>query len=103
MRRTAVVVLLLTVFAACGSDEVNDVRSLPACELFQDVADDVAAGVLTAPELREKLKEIDGDARVAPDDVKTAAEAMLRASTQGDSAALITAGSQMTAACAPEG
>ncbi len=86
-------------FTACDSETGKQIRSLPACEHFGNVAQDVREGVLTAPELREKLKQIDDDARAAPDDVQAAATAMLSAITRGDAAALVAAGVQMDAAC----
>jgi hypothetical protein len=96
-------VLASFLLAACGSDAGENVRSLPACEHFGNVAQDVRQGVLTAPELREKLKQIDADARAAPDDVKAAATAMLSAITQGDAAGLAAAGAQLDAACKAHG
>ena len=93
----------MTLFAACSSDTAEKVRSLPACDHFGNVADDVRAGVLTAPELREKLKEIDDSAGAAPDDVKAAARAMLGAITRGDGPGLVAAGVQMDAACKAHG
>lgn len=103
MRHALVVGWLLVVMAACGSDPAEEIQSLPACEHFDNVASDVRAGVLTAPELRARLQQIDNDARLAPDDVKMAAESMLRAMTQGDAAGLTAAGVQMDAACASHG
>lgn len=88
---------------ACDSETGKQVRSLPACEHFGNVAQDVREGVLTAPELREKLKQIDNDARAAPDDVQAAATAMLAAITQGNATALAAAGAQMDAACKAHG
>ncbi len=99
--RYALIVAALAslLFTACDSETGKQVRSLPACEHFGNVAQDVRKGVLTAPELREKLKEIDNDARAAPDDVKAAATAMLSAINRGDATALAAAGVQMDAAC----
>ena len=94
-----VAALAALLFAACDSDTGEQIRSLPACEHFGNVAQDVRQGVLSAPELREKLKQIDNDARAAPDDVKAAATAMLGAITRGDATALVAAGVQMDAAC----
>ena len=100
MAAAAVAMLLL---AGCDSDPAEQARSLPACEHFDNVAKDVREGVLTAPEFRDKLQEIDNDARVAPEDVKAAARAMLSAVTQNDAPALIAAGMQMEAACRAHG
>jgi hypothetical protein len=103
MRRSVMVGSFLVLLTACGSDPAEEIQSLPACEHFDNVASDVRAGVLTAPELRARLQQIDNDARLAPDDVKLAAEAMLRAITQNDGPGLIAAGMQMDAACSAHG
>ncbi len=103
MRRFAVAALAIVLLGACNSDTGKQVRSLPACEHFGNVAQDVRDGVLTAPELREKLKQIDDDARAAPEDVQAAARAMLSAITQGNAAALAAAGVQMDTACKAHG
>lgn len=98
--RYAIVVAAVALLGtACDSDAGKQVRSLPACEHFGNVAQDVREGKLTAPELREKLKQVDTDARAAPDDVKAAATAMLSAITRGDAVGLVAAGAQMDAAC----
>jgi hypothetical protein len=96
-------VLAIVVLAGCDSETGDKVRSLPACDHFENVAQDVRDGVLTAPEVREKLKQIDDSAGAAPDDVKAAARAMLSAITQGDAAALTSAGTQMDTACKAHG
>lgn len=103
MRRALAAGSLLVLLAACNSEPAEEVKSLPACEHFDNVASDVRAGVLTAPELRSKLQQIDNDARVAPDDVKMAAEAMLRSITQNDAQGLTAAGVQMDTACRAHG
>lgn len=103
MRRVVVAILAIALLAGCDSETGKQVRSLPACEHFGNVAQDVRDGVLTAPELREKLRQIDNDARAAPEDVQTATRAMLSAITQGNAAALAAAGVQMDAACKAHG
>ena len=95
--------MAMLLLAGCDSDPGEKARSLLACEHFDNVAKDVREGVLTAPELRDKLQEIDNDARVAPEDVKAAARAMLGAATQNNPTALIAAGLQMDAACQAHG
>ena len=97
--RVVAALLALFLLVGCDSETGERVLSLPACDHFQHVAQDVRDGVLTAPELREKLKEIDDNAGAAPDDVKAAARAMLRAITQGDAPGLVAAGGQMDDAC----
>lgn len=99
-----VIGVLIGVFVAVSDDEPNTAdTSQLACDHFRNVADDVRRGVLTDAELREKLTEIDDNASIATPPVQGAAERMLRAATQGDSAGLTRAVGEMDQACTDAG
>lgn len=63
------------------TDTTHEDSSL-ACDHFRNVASDASDGLLTDTELREKLKEVQGNAIIATQEVQGAAKAMLRAFTQ---------------------
>lgn len=104
---TAIVVLvivLLASFSSSSDDDGSDASARLACGHFRNVMADVARGVLTDAELRDKLQEIDEDASVSEvSDVRLYASAMLTASTMGDTDVLILATGDMDAACTAVG
>jgi hypothetical protein len=90
--------------AASSSSNDGDASSRLACSHFFNVASDASAGVLTDAELREKLKEVNNDAKVSDvAGVRNAARAMLAAATSGDGDAFTTAVTAMGNACRAAG
>jgi hypothetical protein len=70
---------------ASRSGNEPDAGAKLACTHFRNVAGDVSAGILTLPEVRDKLREVYDTARVssAPG-IATGAQEMLAAITAGD-------------------
>jgi hypothetical protein len=63
----------------------SDASARLACEHFRNVAGDVTAGILTGPELREKLQEVHETARVSENEgIASGAQAMLAGATSGE-------------------
>jgi hypothetical protein len=90
--------------AASSSSNDGDASSRLACSHFFNVAGDASAGLLTEAELREKLKEVNDDARVSEvAGVRNAAQAMLAAITSGDADAFTAAVTTMGNACRTAG
>lgn len=74
---------------ASGATVQADASAQLACSHFRNVVADEANGVLTDAELRNKLKEVYGDARYSSNaGIAGGARAMLAAVTQGDPAGL---------------
>lgn len=108
MLKTGVMVALVGLLISCSStpaDPVEEARrgSRLACEHFRNVARDAADGIYTNEELRQKLREVDGNAIIGTREVQAAARAMLAAATQGDLSALGDAVSEMDQACRDAG
>jgi hypothetical protein len=82
-----------------GSDDDSSL----ACDHFRNVASDAAEGLYTEAELREKLKEVEGNAIIATPAVQRAATDMLSAITQGQSQRFERAIGDMSAACSAAG
>lgn len=76
-------------------------QSALACDHFRNILDDV--GVLSAAELREKLKEVHGNASIAAPAVSSAARDLLAAATTGTSSEIQQAALDMSAACRATG
>jgi hypothetical protein len=82
----------------------GDASAQLACSHFFNVARDASAGILTEAELREKLKEVNDDARVSDvSGVRNAAQAMLAAATSGDADSFTDAVTAMGDACRAAG
>lgn len=121
MRQGGLVVMVLAVLlAGCadsssGTDsrgseeseseqsESDDYESSLACDHFRNVARDIADGVLTDAEAREKLKEVHENAIIATPAVRSAARGMLAAMTAGDYEALAEEVANMDQACTDAG
>jgi hypothetical protein len=77
-----------------------DGSTVLACEHFRNVMGDVAAGLLSDAELREKTKQFYGTGqRSGSPQVRTASRQMLAAITAGDTDAYLAAAKRMGAAC----
>jgi hypothetical protein len=77
--------------------------SLP-CNHFRNVMRDISKGILSTPEIRQKMKEVNGLTDISqPADVQSAAIGLLAAATQDDAAAFLTAVSAMDKACSAAG
>ena len=74
-----------------------------ACEHFRNVAQDAADGVLTVPELREKLQEVEGNASIATPAVQEAARETLAAITSGSPEDMEAAVQALSQACSEAG
>jgi hypothetical protein len=86
---------------AVGCSESKSDQSSLACDHFRNVAYDAGHGLLTIPELRNKVKEVYDDAIIATPEVQVAARNMLASVTSGDlSASDVTA---LGNACAAAG
>lgn len=97
-----VVVVALGAFAACSGSSAGE-RSSLACDHFRNVSRDAGAGILSQPELRDKLKEVNSSASGAPADVRSAAQRLLAAITRDDTTAFSSAATDMDKACAAHG
>lgn len=87
-----------------SSSGEGDASSRLACSHFRNVADDFSAGLLTIGELREKLKEVNGNAQVSEAlGVRNSARAMLAAVTIDDGDAFLAAMNAMYKACTAAG
>lgn len=100
--------VLLLLLMACGSEPVSEEErtlreSSLACNHFRNVMDDVNDGVLTSSELRGKLQEIEDNAIIATPEIQAASLEMLRAATQDEGPAFLTAASNMHQACEAAG
>jgi archaellum component FlaC len=70
------------------------------CRHYRNVIDDFTQGILTTPELREKIKEVNETAaRAEEDDIAQAGNDLLVAVTADDADAFLTAVDAMDAAC----
>lgn len=100
VRRLSALALVALLFAGCeeSGEPVRNQSSL-ACDHFRNVLQDASDGVLTGPELRAKLKEVEGNANIATPGVQSAARQLLAAATGGSSAEVQGAAAQMLAAC----
>lgn len=87
-----------------SSSGEGDASSRLACSHFFNVANDATAGVLTVEELREKLKEVNDNAKVseAPG-IRESARAMLAAVTSDDGDGFLEAVEAMGDACRAAG
>jgi major membrane immunogen (membrane-anchored lipoprotein) len=100
------VLLVAVLLAGCGESTTEDSaadQSGLACNHFRNVAGDIADGVLTDAEAREKLKEIDDNAVIATPRIQSAARGMLAAMTAGDIAKLTREARRMDRACSAAG
>lgn len=98
-----------TVFAltvtACGSSSTasgpaEDAGAILACDHFRNIMHDVASGILTDAELRDKMKQVNTDAQVATTDrIAPQALAMLGDVTQGDNTAFLADAVAFSDAC----
>lgn len=89
---------------ASSSSSDGDASSRLACSHFFNVAGDASAGLLTETELREKLKEVNDNAKVSDvAGVRNAARAMLAAATSGNADAFTDAVTSMGNACRSAG
>lgn len=100
------VIGLIAMCSALTSDEDDEPtpsrnQSALACDHFRNVLDDV--GVLSVAELREKLKEVHGNASIATPAVRSAARDLLAAATTGTSSEVQQAARDMSAACRATG
>ena len=87
-----------------GDDDEPDGGAQLACRHFRNVANDYSDGVLTLGELREKLKEVEDDARVSEEPgVASAARELLAAATALDAAAMVPAIERLDQACTQAG
>lgn len=95
--------LALAIYGAVrgGSDDEPDAGAKLACRHFRNVARDFSDGVLTVPEFRDKLKEVDDDASVSEEPgIASGARRMLAAVTAMDDAELADAVTDFGDACA---
>jgi hypothetical protein len=77
-----------------------DASARVACRHWRNVAGDASRGLLSDLELREKLQEVHGSARVSEEaDVRLHAEGLLAAATARDSAALEIHATGLSQAC----
>lgn len=81
-------------------EQRDDLVAESACRHWRNVLDDTRAGVLTDPELREKVKEVHADARHADaPEIASASEELLAAATAGDADRFRRAADRFNAAC----
>ena len=81
---SAAVLALVGCTSSNGNGDADGSASL-ACQHFRNVAADYSDEILTMDELRDKLKEVDGDAQYSTEPgVASSARAMLAAITAGD-------------------
>lgn len=104
VRRLSALALVALLVAGCGGSESSEERpqrsqSSLACDHFRNVLRDAGDGVLTEPELRTKLKEVEGNANIASPAVQNAARQLLAAATSGTSQQVQDAAAQMLTAC----
>jgi hypothetical protein len=102
----ALTVGLFVVWAVLTADDNEPTapaatNSSVACTHFRNVLGD--ADVLSDAELREKLKEVEGNASIASPAVQAAARQLLAAVTSGTSGDVQAAATQMVTACAVSG
>ena len=96
----AIVVVGISVANSNDDEGDPDASAELACGHFRNVAGDIAAGVLTDAEVREKLQEVDRSASVSEEaGIASGARAMLAAVTRGDLAALTEAVGDFGDAC----
>lgn len=87
--RTLTAAALVALLAGCGDSTGSaakgpDASARAACEHFRNVADDVADGILTPSELREKVKDIYDAAQVTKEPgMAPAGRRLLAAATSG--------------------
>jgi hypothetical protein len=84
-------------------EQANSRNASLACDHFRNIVGDVSKGVLTVGELREKLKEVDDNASIAPVDVQLAATELLSTVTRDDADGFLIAMSSMDTACTVAG
>lgn len=87
-------------FRALSSNDDSDGSATLACRHYGNVAQDVADGRLTGPELRSKIKQIDETASTSDTPgIASNAERMLAAITAGDLVTFKSAASAFASAC----
>jgi hypothetical protein len=97
------VAMLLVGCGETSGDGGGSNDSSLACDHFRNTAGDIAAGLLTDVEMREKLKEIHDNAAIATPEVQSAAQGMLAAATSGDVRKLGREVGRMSRACSKAG
>lgn len=85
-----------------GTDENGaDASARLACPHFRNIAGDAADGLITGPELREKIKEVEDNASVSEvPGLSESGRRLLRAVTQGDADEFIAAVDAFSEKCA---
>lgn len=100
IRIIAVLAALGMSLVACGESDEGDASANLACRHFRNIAADVRDNQLTDAELREKLQEVEEDARVSEEPgIPQAGRNLVAAITTNDPEALLEAVSDMDAAC----
>lgn len=108
VKRAVALVAAVIGLASCSGGAGNtggaDSGAQLACSHFRNVATDYNAGVLTASELRDKLKQVDDDAQISGEPgVATAARQLLAASTAGNENEMARQVTALNAACTAAG
>lgn len=92
------------VLVACGGDAVGDSLTERACADYRATSADFTDGLLTVPELRERMVGIEDDASKGSDEeVAAAARDLLAALTTGSTADAAAAIPPMAQACVEVG
>jgi hypothetical protein len=82
------------------SEPEVDASTRVSCEHFRNIMSDVAQGILSDAELRDKIKEVNESASVSERaDIRAGGVAMLRAMTTGTTEDLLTAAGEFDTAC----
>lgn len=86
--------------AAQATSVAQDASAIMACDHFANVWTDYGKGILSTPELRDKIKQVYGDAQYATSaGIADGAQALLAAATVDDGNAFWTAASAFSNAC----